>query len=308
MIHNMLKSFKYGGRALTPLASLRAPGCRGVASYAFDTLKVETVSPYVVQVSLNRPEKHNAMNKVMWTEIGDAFARLGTDPDCRCVVLAGEGKNFSSGIDIADFVELGATVMGDADVARKSFKLKTTIEHFQDCFTALEKCPKPVVAAVGGACVGGGVDLVACTDVRFCSGDAYFQVKEVDLGLAADVGTLQRLPKLVGSQSLVAELCLSCRRFPAAEALDRGLVSRVLPDGDQTLAAARAFAASVAAKSPVAVQATKMTLLHARDHSVQDGLDFVKFLNMTLLQSEDVRRSIAGLMSKGKEPAEFEPL
>merc|ERR1719259_489374 len=235
---------------------------------------------------MNRPAKHNAMNKAMWTELGDAFTRLGTDPACRCVVLTGEGKHFSSGIDIADFMELGAVVMGDEDVARKCSKLKPVIEQFQQCFTALEKCPKPVIAAVGGACVGGGVDLLAATDVRYCSADAYFHVKEVDLGLAADVGTLQRLPRLLGSQSLVNELCLAARRMPAAEAL----------------------AAGIAAKSPVAVQATKMTLLYSREHSVQDGLDYVKTLNMTLLQSEDVRKSAAAMMSRGKEKAEFEPL
>lgn len=306
MLSNILKTLTNGGRVAVPFATT---GCRrGVASYAYDTLKVSTVSPHVMQVTMNRPAKHNAMNKAMWTELGDAFTRLGTDPACRCVVLTGEGKHFSSGIDIADFMELGAVVMGDEDVARKCSKLKPVIEQFQQCFTALEKCPKPVIAAVGGACVGGGVDLLAATDVRYCSADAYFHVKEVDLGLAADVGTLQRLPRLLGSQSLVNELCLAARRMPAAEALQAGLVSRLLPSPELAVKAAVALAADIAAKSPVAVQATKMTLLYSREHSVQDGLDYVKTLNMTLLQSEDVRKSAAAMMSRGKEKAEFEPL
>ncbi|OXB51870.1 hypothetical protein ASZ78_007018, partial [Callipepla squamata] len=148
----------------------------------------------------------------------------------------------------------------------------------------LEKCPKPVIAAVHGACIGGGVDLVSACDIRYCSQDAWFQVKtdsvspnatqEVDIGLAADVGTLQRLPKIVGSQSLVNELAFTARKMMAPEAQSCGLVSRVFPDKAALLQGALELAAAIAARSPVAVQGTKVNLLYSRDHSVPDSLRY----------------------------------
>lgn len=152
----------------------------------------------------------------MWREIGDAFSLIGTTGDgCRCVLLTGSGRGFCGGIDITDerffsgIVGSNADDNDGADVARKTVAFLPQIVQMQAAFTALEECSVPVVAAIHGACVGAGIDLVCCADVRVCSPDAKFSVREVRLGLAADVGTLQRLPKLVGFGSRVREFCLT---------------------------------------------------------------------------------------------------
>ncbi|XP_042747993.1 delta(3,5)-Delta(2,4)-dienoyl-CoA isomerase, mitochondrial [Lagopus leucura] len=189
-------------------------------------------------------------------------------------------------------------------------------------FPAAPQCPKPVIAAVHGACIGGGVDLVCACDIRYCSQDAWFQVKtsphvptlspvpqEVDIGLAADVGTLQRLPKIVGSQSLVNELAFTARKMMAPEAQSCGLVSRVFPDKAALLQGALDLAASIAARSPVAVQGTKVNLLYSRDHPVPDSLRFMAVWNMSMLQTDDVLKSVQAVMEKkGPEAVTYSKL
>ena len=149
----------------------------------------------------------------MWIEIGSAFRQLGTIGDgCRCIILIGKGKGFCGGIDITDekfFSGISSNYHTTTDMARQSLAFRSQILEMQAAFTAVEECPVPVVAAMHGACVGAGVDLVCCADVRVCSPNTKFSVREVRLGLAADVGTLQRLPKLVGFSSRVRELCLT---------------------------------------------------------------------------------------------------
>uniref|UniRef100_A0A2P2HX63 Delta(3,5)-Delta(2,4)-dienoyl-CoA isomerase, mitochondrial n=1 Tax=Hirondellea gigas TaxID=1518452 RepID=A0A2P2HX63_9CRUS len=274
-------------------------------TYNYEALKVETLADYVIGVQLNRPDKRNAINNVMWREIGEVFSKLATDPDCRSIVLSGDRKTFTAGIDMGEFVEMASIVMGDEDIARKCFKLKKIIQTYQESFTQLEKCPKPIICAINGPCVGAGVDLISATDVRYCTADAWFQVKEVDVGLAADVGTLQRLPKLIGSQSLVNELCLTCRVMGASEALSCGLVSRLFVDREAMMAAALASAKLIASNSPVAVQATKMSLLYSRDHTVEEGLQFMALLNMSMLQSEDVRLAAMSQLERSKSKPTF---
>ncbi|NXE57950.1 ECH1 protein, partial [Casuarius casuarius] len=203
-----------------------------------------------------------------------------------------------------DLVEMGSEfLVAGEDAARRAWKLRQKIRAYQESFSALEKCPKPVIAAVHGACIGGGVDLVTACDIRYCSQDAWFQVKEVDIGLAADVGTLQRLPKIVGSQSLVNELAFTARKLTAPEALSCGLVSRVFPDKAALLQGALELAATVASKSPVAVQGTKVNLVYARDHPVPEGLRYAATWNMSMLQTEDVLKSVQAALEK-KDPSE----
>jgi delta(3,5)-delta(2,4)-dienoyl-CoA isomerase len=156
----------------------------------------------------------------MWKEIGDAFGKIGTIGDgCRCILMIGCGKGFCGGIDVTDEKFFSGLVgnSGDddtsQDVARKSLSFRSQISQMQSAFTAVEECPVPVVAAIHGACIGAGIDLTCCADVRVCSPDAKFSIREVRLGLAADVGTLQRFPKLVGFGSYVRELCLTGGEF-----------------------------------------------------------------------------------------------
>ncbi|XP_058715867.1 delta(3,5)-Delta(2,4)-dienoyl-CoA isomerase, mitochondrial, partial [Poecile atricapillus] len=235
----------------------------------------------ILHLQLHRPRKRNALDLQCWRELRESFQALAQDPSCRAIVVSGAGSAFCAGIDLSD---LGSVFAGDAeddddggagDAARRAWKLRQRILEFQESFTAMEKCPKPVIAAVHGACVGAGVDLISACDIRLCSQDAFFQVKEVDMGLAADVGTLQRLPKIVGSQSLVNELAFTARVMRAPEALSCGLVSRVLPDKESLLEVALEVAAAIAARSPVAVQGTKLNLVYSRDRPVSEGLQHV---------------------------------
>lgn len=185
----------------------------------------------------------------------------------------------------------------------------TTIRHLQDLITTMEKCRKPVIGAIHNACVGAGVDMVTAMDVRLCTTDAWFCVKEVDMGLAADVGTLQRLPKVMGSQSLVNELCLTARKMEAPEAERCGLVSQVFTTKEELMSGALAMAALIASKSPVAVQGTKDNLVYSREHTVQEGLERIATYNMTMLQSEDLMKSAMAAMDRdSNEPPEFAKL
>jgi delta(3,5)-delta(2,4)-dienoyl-CoA isomerase len=195
-----------------------------MAAPTLSTVSITEAAPGVLHIALNRPDRSNAMNKAMWAEIGQAFRFAALHP-CRVVLLTGAGKNFTSGLDLMDHVDLFAPASGgQEDAARRAFRLRDHIKAYQASFTAVEECPKPVIAAVHGACIGGGVDLVAAADVRFASGDAWFCIKEAEIGLAADVGTLQRLPKVVGNDSLVREWAYTARRITAEEAQKAGML------------------------------------------------------------------------------------
>jgi len=170
----------------------------------------------------------------------------------------------------------------------------------------IEKCKKPVISCIHNACVGAGLDMITAVDIRVCTVDAWFCAKEVDMGLAADVGTLQRLPKIIGSQSLVNDLCFTARRMKSDEAEKCGLVSYVYEDKEEMMNAAMQMASNIASKSPVAVQGTKVNLAYSREHSTEDGLDMIAKWNMTMLMSEDVMKS--AMAAKNKQPVEFSKL
>ncbi|CEM00955.1 unnamed protein product [Vitrella brassicaformis CCMP3155] len=198
------------------------------------------------------------------------------------------------------------------DVARRAFKLKAFVEHLQECVSSIERCSKPVIAAVRGGCVGAGVDLICACDIRLCTHDAWFTVKEIDLGLAADLGTLQRLPRVCGNESWVRELAYTARRFDAREAYERGLVSAIEPTAEAMRDGALKLASVIASKSPVAVCGTKAALNYSRDHSVEDGLVMQRIWNMAALQSEDVgiaAAAAAHMGGRGKtQPTAFSKL
>jgi len=302
MIRNSLSSsvFRMAGNCRRQLSS--------EAIDSFQHLKIVQAKPFVYNVQMNREKKLNALNKLLWSELGEAFNLLGKDPDCRVIVLSGNGKSFCSGIDLKDLMALGNIINSDEDTARKSLKLFNVVKDFQNWFMEMEKCPKPVIAAIHGACVGGGTNMVTFADIRYCTNDAWFQVKEAALGLAADVGALQRLPKIIGNQSLVRELCLTARKFDSIEANQCGFVNKVFDDKDAMMTKSIEVAEAIAQMSPVAVQGTKINLNYARDHSVQDGLDFIAHWNMSMLQSEDLMKAAVALISKDEEPPEFSKL
>lgn len=265
---------------------------------AYETLSLR-LDGAVALISLNRPDKANAMNWPMWQELRAAMQWADREPGVRAVVLRGEGRMFTAGIDLAMLAGLQAQIVDDCE-ARLREKLHGLILELQDCLTSLERCRKPVLAAVHGLCLGGGIDLICCADMRYASSDAEFAIKEIDIGMVADVGTLQRLPKLIGSQGLVRELAYTGRKVAADEAQAIGLVNRVFADREQLDAGVLAIARQIAAKSPLAIRGSKQALNYARDHSVADGLAQIAGWNAGMLLSEDL---MAVLMKGGKGEA-----
>ncbi|XP_071962486.1 delta(3,5)-Delta(2,4)-dienoyl-CoA isomerase, mitochondrial-like [Antedon mediterranea] len=268
-----------------------------LGNYKFNTLAVSQPTNFVYQVELNRPEKRNAMNRLFWKEFTECFDTIAHDPDCRVVILSGAGKAFTAGLDIMDHSEL-LIRDEDVDIGRAAFQIRKTVAELQKTFLSIENCPKPVIATIHGACVGGGIDMISACDMRYCTSDAWFQIKEIDLGIAADLGTLQWMPKIVGSHSWVRELALTARKFLPDEAKEFGFVSRIFGDREEMIKEAMTVAETIASKSPVAVQGTKINLNNSRDKSVKEGLDSMVLWNTSMLQSEDVMKSAMAAMQK----------
>ncbi|WP_434626650.1 crotonase/enoyl-CoA hydratase family protein [Chromobacterium sp. CV08] len=264
------------------------------------TLSVE-LNDKVALLRFNRGDKANSLNMQMWQDLRSAMDWADGEPSVRAVVLAGHGKHFCAGIDLAMLAGLQSQI-DDACEARKRDKLRRLILDLQDCVTSLERCRKPVIAAVHGACLGGGLDIALAADFRFAAQDAVFGVREIDVGMVADVGSLQRLPRVVG-EGLARELALTGRDMVADEALEAGLVNRVLPDADAVLAAALQSARLIAGKSPLAVRGSKEVLNYSRDRSVADGLQFVAGWNAAMLISEDIQK--AGMAAMMKQEVSF---
>ncbi|GJJ72197.1 Delta3,5-Delta2,4-dienoyl-CoA isomerase [Entomortierella parvispora] len=264
--------------------------------YKFETLKVTFPAPFVAHVELNRPKKLNAIDTAMWADIRSVFDTLRDDPEVRAIVLSGSGRCFTSGLDL---FSMNLPIVED-DASRTAFKIRPYLRNLQASLSSIELCDKAVVAAIHGPCIGGGIDITTACDIRYASKDAYFSVKEVDIGLAADVGTLQRLPKVVGDGSWVRELCLTGRNFDAKEALEHGFISKLVEDPAKVLAEAIATATLIAEKSPVAAIGTKHLLNYSRDHGVQEGLDYTAAWNMVMLTTPDLPAAAAAHMQKTK--------
>jgi delta(3,5)-delta(2,4)-dienoyl-CoA isomerase len=235
------------------------------------------------------------------------FAAIGRESSVRAVIISGgEGRIFSAGLDLNDHADVfapsddGSSNGQQLDIGRRAWRTHDFVVAYQEAFNALERIPQPVIAAVGGACVGGGLDLICAADVRLASSDASFVLKEIDIGMVADVGVLQRARKIVGNISVLTEVALTARPILAEEALRIGLVSAIAKDRNALWESALKMASAIAARSPVAVRAVKRTLLHARDNTVNAGLDFVATLNMALLQSSDVATAAQAAIMKTK--------
>ncbi|MEE3635786.1 crotonase/enoyl-CoA hydratase family protein [Pseudomonas sp. AL 58] len=262
----------------------------------YQAFKVE-LSNNIAHVQINRPEKVNAMDAAFWTEIIDIFKWIDDTDAVRVVVISGAGKHFSSGIDLMLLASV-ANQLGK-DVGRNARLLRRTILQMQASFNAVDTCRKPVLAAIQGYCLGGAIDLITACDMRYAASDAQFSIKEIDMGMAADVGTLQRLPRIIGD-GLVRELAYTGRTIDAEEARQIGLVNRTFTDQASLLDGVFAIAKEIAGKSPIAVAGTKEMLSYMRDHRIDDGLEYIATWNAAMLQSTDLRVAMAAHMSKQK--------
>lgn len=262
-----------------------------------DVLTLERTGP-VATLWLDRPEQRNAMGPAFWNDLPMAMAELDDDADTRVVVLAARGRHFTAGLDLVgmagDLTSGGGT--GSSPAARAT-RFLATVTRLQRSITSVEKCSKPVVAAIHGACIGGGIDLITACDIRLCAADATFSVRETRLAMVADVGTLQRLPRIVG-RGHAAELALTGRDIGAERAMAIGLVNDVLADVDALHAAARRLADEIAANSPLAVQGTKHVLQACEDRTVDQGLDYVAVWNAAFLVSDDLTEAMTALFEK----------
>lgn len=259
---------------------------------AYEHLDVQ-VADDVGWIWIDRPSTHNALSADLWEDLPAACRALDEDEDVRVIVVAGRGPSFTAGIDLS----LLASLPGGPSDATRNMATYRMVRRLQASFTAFADARTPVVAAIHGHCLGAGIDLITACDIRLASEDARFSVRETRMGLVADVGTLQRLPRIVGPGH-AAELAFTGRTFDAGEALRIGLVSRVLPDPDALFEAASDLAAEIAANSPVVVQGVKQVLAAEADLPIDAALDHVALWNAAFLRSDDLSEAISAFVER----------
>jgi enoyl-CoA hydratase len=271
---------------------------------------METALPVTVErrggvaiVWLDRADQRNAFAPEFWTLFPETVEEVGEDPEVRVVIIAAKGPAFSVGLDLKRFGP--AMITGSLDPAApqppspvaQRVQTRRLVKTMQHTFSSIAECPKPVIAAIHGYCIGAGVDLITACDIRYASADTTFSIRETRLAMVADVGTLQRLPSIIDPGS-VAELAYTGRDFDAGEAASLGLVTRLLPDQESTLAAAIETAELIAANSPLAVQGTKAVLRAGEGRTVAEALDYVALWNTAFLHSNDFGEALASFVER----------
>jgi len=269
---------------------------------------------HVATLFLDRPEKRNAMNMPFFSELSAAIEEITADDEIRAVVLAAKGPHFTVGLDLTALADIGAARLGGApgapgapgastpSAAELARRTLADVVRLQAPLKAVSECPKPVIAAPHGYCIGGGVDLISACDIRVCSADAVFSVRETKMAMVADLGSLQRLPLLIG-MGHVAELALTGKDIDARRAEQIGLVNEVFPDACSTLAGAREIAGQIAANSPLAVQGTKAVLAEIHRQQLDAGLRYVAAWNAGHLRSNDLTEAVTAFFER--RPAKF---
>ncbi|MDI3313303.1 MAG: crotonase/enoyl-CoA hydratase family protein [Mycobacterium sp.] len=263
---------------------------------SYESVTVETTD-HVARVTLIGPGKGNALGPAFWAEMPGLFAELDADRKVRAIVITGSGSNFSYGLDLPEMAPVLGPVLADGASARSRADFHAEVLRMQKAITAVADCRTPTIAAVHGWCVGGGVDLISATDIRYASADARFSVREVKLAIVADMGSLARLP-LILSDGHLRELALTGKDIDAARAEKIGLVNDVFADAGATLAAAHATAAEIAANPPLTVRGIKDVLDQQRISRVSENLRYVAAWNAAFLPSADLTEGIAAAMSK----------
>ena len=257
------------------------------------------VSDHVANLVLCRPDELNTMSRDFWVELGDVLEEINNNAEVRVVVMSSTGKHFCAGMDLSAFSN-GVDNIPDGkkpDHARIGEAVYRVAKELQGYISTLEKIRVPVIAAIQGGCIGGAVDLVTACDIRLASKDAFFCIQEINIGMAADVGTLQRLPKII-PDSKMREMAYTGRRMYADEAKETGLVSDTYETQEKMLAAANELAKVIASKSPVAIYGLKAVMNYSRDHSVNEGLEYNALWSGAMLSQKDMTEAITANMEK----------
>jgi len=254
---------------------------------------------HICSLVLNRPNELNTMTRDFWVELGDALEEINRNSDIRVVILSSTGKHFCAGMDLGAFSNGVDDIPDDKkpDHARVGEVLYRTAKELQSYISKLEEIRVPVIAAVHGGVIGGALDLITACDMRFASDDAFFCIQEINIGMAADVGTIQRLPKII-PDSKMREMAYTGRRMLADEAKDSGLVGEVYDTQEEMLNAVHKLAAEIASKSPVAIYGLKAVMNYSRDHNVSDSLDFNALWSGAMLSQKDMTEAMTAHMEK----------
>jgi len=259
----------------------------------------------VGHLRLSRPDAYNSMIPEFWSELPEIVRELSDSGRIRALVISSTGKHFCAGMDLSVFTG-GSNLDADGgEVGRQRANLRLNVLHLQDTFSVLEEARMPVLAAIQGGCVGGAVDMVTAADCRYATADAWFCIQEISIGMTADVGTLQRLPKLV-PEGIARELAYTGRRMPAARAAEIGLVNEVFDSQAAMLDGVHEIAAEIASKSPLAINGTKEMINYTRDHSVADSLRYIATWQTGMFQPGDMMETFTA-KAEGREP-QFEDL
>lgn len=260
--------------------------------------QVEKKAP-LAWVFLNRPEKKNAMNPPAWKEPLEIFRELDQDPEIRAVIIAGRGPCFSAGIDLISMIPELPELMDSGQKGGIKWKLIPKIKALQQGITCIEACRKPVIAAIHGYCIGAGLDMATACDIRICSRDAIFSLREAAVGFVADVGVLQRIPLIVG-QGHARELAYTARNITAGRAREIQLVNEVYEDQETLFTAAESLALEIAGNSPLAVQASKDVFNYGVGKSIEDGLNYVASISANIIPSNDLMEAVTAFSEKRK--------
>tara|TARA_B100000242_G_scaffold167007_1_gene119315 strand:+ start:371 stop:1237 length:867 start_codon:yes stop_codon:yes gene_type:complete len=269
-----------------------------MSSTKYKSFEVD-ISDHVANLVLSRPDELNTMSRDFWVELGDVLEEINKNSEVRVVVMSSTGKHFCAGMDLSAFSN-GVDNIPDEkkpDHARIGEAVYRVAKELQGYITSLEKIRVPVIAAIHGGCIGGAVDLVTACDIRLASKDAFFCIQEINIGMAADVGTLQRLPKII-PDSKMREMAYTGRRMYADEAKETGLVSDTYESQEEMLAAANELAKVIASKSPVAIYGLKAVMNYSRDHSVSEGLEYNALWSGAMLSQKDMTEAITANMEK----------
>lgn len=258
----------------------------------------------IAHIKLNRPEKRNSMVPAFWTELPAIIRDIDDNAKARVIVISSTGPHFTSGLDVSSFQQAEITDPSEKRAARirSGADFYGTVKNMQQSFTALEDCRLPVLVAIQGGCIGGGVDLITACDMRYATEDAFITIFETNIGMTADVGTFPRISKLI-ADGVARELAYTGRRMMAGEAKEVGLVNRVFEDHAAMIKGVMEIAAEIASKAPLAIMGCKRLMNYSRDHSVQDGLDYIAIWNASMLQREEIFEAMKA--NAEKRPGKF---